>query len=184
MYPKLPSARHHQQFSSPPSRGAPARPPPPAAGGAAAQGNSSVKGSYLVYNLGSKWVIAFARLTSLSPSLRSRLSTPNPAVCGRDQLVGCSAAFEYCSPLCRDLLLVVEAAGDPLKLQNGQGQGQGQHQRPLRVNFNRLLVSGVEWGDPWLGLGAASLGGLHSMTVHAPACRAVLEWPTSWSTPA
>ena len=37
-------------------------------GGAAVQGNSSVNGKYLVSNLVNKWVIAFNRLASLSPS--------------------------------------------------------------------------------------------------------------------
>jgi hypothetical protein len=44
-------------------------------GGAAAQGNSSVKDNYLLSNSVSKSVIAFTRLTSLSP-LRSHLSYP------------------------------------------------------------------------------------------------------------
>jgi hypothetical protein len=46
-------------------------------GGAAAQGNSSVKGNYLVSNMVSKLVIAFARLGSLSPP-RCGLVYPTP----------------------------------------------------------------------------------------------------------
>jgi hypothetical protein len=45
-------------------------------GGVPAQGSSSAKGKYMVSYSVSKWDIAFARLGSLSPLLRSRLSNP------------------------------------------------------------------------------------------------------------